>query len=137
MLKLAFFTAMRKGEIFSLCEDDVDFHYDIVRLNNPKGGKSVSIPLNSAAKEVLQIQLAWKQERGLEGAYVFPGRGGERRTYSVAVERIKKAANLPKDFRIFHGLRHHFAVTLANSGNFTLDMLAEMLTHKSTDMTKR
>ena len=36
-----------------------------------------------------------------------------------------------------HGLRHHFAVTLANSGKFTLDVLAEMLTHKSTAMTKR
>ena len=59
MLKLAFFTAMRTGEIFSLREDDVDFHYDIILVNNPNGGKSVSIPLNSPAREVLLVQLAW------------------------------------------------------------------------------
>ena len=31
----------------------------------------------------------------------------------------------------------HFAVTLANSGEFSLDMIGELLTHKSVAMTKR
>jgi integrase len=53
------------------------------------------------------------------------------------VDKIKKAASLPVNFRPFHGLRHHFAVTLANSGKFTLDMIAEMLTHKNADFTKK
>lgn len=56
---------------------------------------------------------------------------------SSAVKRIKKAAGLPKSFRIFHGLRHHLAVTLANSGEYTIDMIGELLTHKSSAMTKR
>jgi len=54
-----------------------------------------------------------------------------------AVERIKKAANLPKNFRPFHGLRHHFAVMLASSGEYTLDMIGELLTHKDTKITRR
>lgn len=137
MLKLAYFTALRKGEIFSLQEEDLDFQFDIIRLRNPKGGKNTSIPMNSAAKEILQQQLAWKRERQPESPFVFPGKSGQRRTECSAVDRIKAAAKLPAAFRIFHGLRHHFAVTLANSGQFTLDMLAEMLTHKSTAMTKR
>ncbi len=53
------------------------------------------------------------------------------------MDKIKKAAGLPVNFRPFHGLRHHFAVTLANSGKFTLDMIAEMLTHKNADFTKK
>lgn len=53
------------------------------------------------------------------------------------VDRIKEAANLPESFRIFHGLRHNFAVILANSGKVPLDMIGELLTHKSMAMTKR
>ena len=53
------------------------------------------------------------------------------------MDAIKEAAKLPDEFRIFHGLRHHYAVTLANSGEFTLDMIGDLLTHKSTAMTKR
>ena len=55
----------------------------------------------------------------------------------TAVERIKTAADLPKSFRPFHGLRHHFAVTLASSGDFTLDMIGELLMHKDTKVTRR
>lgn len=50
---------------------------------------------------------------------------------------IKKKAGLPDNFRTFHGLRHHYAVTLANSGKFSLDMIGQLLTHKSAAMTKR
>ena len=56
---------------------------------------------------------------------------------SNAVKKIKAKAGLSKEFRIFHGLRHHFAVTLANSGEYSLDMIGELLTHKSTEMTRR
>ena len=59
------------------------------------------------------------------------------RKYCSAVGRIKQKANLPQKFRIFHGLRHHLAVTLANSGEYTLDMIGELLTHKSTEITKK
>ena len=137
MLKLAYFTAMRKGEIFGLQNADLDFQFGFIRLNNPKGGKSVSIPMNNAAREILLQQQAFKDERYVDSPYLFPGKGGVRRVECNAVDRIKAAAKLPASFRIFHGLRHHFAVTLANSGKFTLDVLAEMLTHKSTAMTKR
>ena len=67
----------------------------------------------------------------------FPGKDGGRRVDCSAVDRIKKKAKLPKKFRMFHGLRHHYAVTLANSGEFTLDMIGELLTHKSYEMTRR
>jgi len=46
------------------------------------------------------------------------------------VDKIRSAAGLPVKFRPFHDLRHHFAVTLANSGHFTLDMIADFTKKK-------
>lgn len=137
MLKLAYFTAMRKGEIFKLEDQDLDFHYSLIRLRSPKGKKSVSIPMNDIAKSILQEQIRHRDEKFPGSPFLFPGKQGGQRTDCSAVDKIKEKAKLPKDFRIFHGLRHHYAVTLANSGQFTLDMIGDLLTHKSTAMTKR
>jgi len=137
MLRLAMFSGMRRGEIFKLEARDLDFRQGLITLRAPKGGKTVSIPMNPIAHAILREQLAWVEEYYPGSPYAFPGKGGGLRTDSSAVDRIKAAARLPKSFRIFHGLRHHFAVTLANSGEFTLDMIGELLTHKSTAMTRR
>lgn len=137
MLLLAFFTGMRRGELFKLETQDIDFHMKLIRIRDPKGGKSVSIGLSGVAEEVIKDQFAWRAEHFPQSSYVFPGKFGDMRKDCSAVDKIKKAAELPVKFRPFHGLRHHFAVTLANSGKFTLDMIAEMLTHKNAEFTKK
>jgi len=137
MLKLAMLTGMRRGEIFKLQDDDIDFQQQLIFLRDPKGGKDVSIPISRPVTKILKKQLKWKEDNQPESLYVFPGKNGKMRTDSSAVERIKKKAGLPASFRIFHGLRHHFGVTLANSGQFTLDMIAELLTHKDPSVTRR
>ena len=137
MLKLAYFTAMRKNEIFKLEDGDFDFQFNLIRLRDPKGKKSMSISMNPVAKEIIEQQQAWRNEKFPGSTHLFPGKHGTQRTECSAVDGIKAKAKLPKDFRIFHGLRHHYAVMLANSGQFTLDMIGDMLTHKSTAMTKR
>lgn len=137
MLLLAFFTGMRRGEMFKLETRDLDFHMKLIRIRDPKGGKSVSIGMSNVAEEVLKEQLEWKAENFPRSVFVFPGKFGDMRKDCSAVDKIKKAAELPVKFRPFHGLRHHFAVTLANSGKFTLDMIAEMLTHKNAEFTKK
>ena len=137
MLKLALFTGMRRGEIFKLQTQDLDFHHYIIHLRNPKGGQDASVPMSSIAKKILKEQIEYRDRIYPDSNYIFPGKSGKLRTDSSAAKRIKKAAELPKSFRIFHGLRHHLAVTLANSGEYTIDMIGELLTHKSTAMTKR
>ncbi len=137
MLKLAFFTAMRKGEIFKLEDRDLDFQFNLIRLRDPKGKKTVSIPMNPVAREIIEEQLAWRNERFPGSPFLFPGKHGTQRTECSAVDAIKRAAQLPIAFRMFHGLRHHFAVTLANSGQYTLDMIGNLMTHKSNVMTAR
>jgi len=137
MLELAFVSALRRGEIFKLQDDDLDFHMRIIRLRAPKGGRTTSVPMSQAAKEILQRQMAWRDEHHPGSRFLFPGRNGGQRTDCGAVDRVKEKAGLPKSFRPFHGLRHHYAVTLANSGEFSLDMIAELMTHKGTAMTRR
>lgn len=53
------------------------------------------------------------------------------------VNRIKKRAGLPPDFRALHGLRHVYASMLASSGQVDLYTLQKLLTHKSPQMTQR
>ena len=70
--------------------------------------------------------------------FVFPGRGGRQRTdIKGPVNRIKKKAGLPEDFRPLHGLRHTYASMLASSGKVDMYTLQKLLTHKSPQMTQR
>jgi integrase len=141
MLRLAMFSGARRGEIFKLQDCDLDFDNHLVTLQDPKGGKTVKIPMNPIVEKILRNQIKWRSELKNEtrknSPFLFPNGQGGQRTDSNAVSRLKVKAKLPKDFRIFHGLRHHYAVTLANSGEFSLDMIGELLTHKSAEMTKR
>jgi integrase len=69
--------------------------------------------------------------------FVFPNRlGNKRTTLSNTWIRIKKAANIPAEFR-YHGLRHTFAIYLASSGKVSQYTLQKLLTHKTPQMTQR
>jgi len=137
MVKLAWLTGMRRGEIFKLQLDHIDFKQCIITLVSPKGGKNEAIPMSPPVVDLLKEQIQWTTERYSDSIYLFPGRAGRKRMDCSAVERIKIAAGLPESFRPFHGLRHHMAVMLASSGEYTLDMIGELLTHKSTAITRR
>jgi len=132
LMRLALFTGMRRGEMFKLRWDDIDFDRGFIHIrHDPKGGKDQTIPLNQAARGVLE-----SHPRD-DSPYVFPGRGGKQRTDISAVNRIKAKAGLPKDFRPLHGLRHTYASMLASSGQVDLFVLQKLLTHKSPAMTMR
>jgi len=131
-MKLILFSGMRRGELFRLRWQDVDFERGFIHIRTPKGGQDQKIPLNQAARNLLM-------EHPRTGSpYVFPGRGGNQRTdINKQVTRIKEAAGLPKDFRALHGLRHVYASMLASSGQVDLYTLQKLLTHKSAAMTQR
>jgi len=111
MMKLALFTGMRRGEMFKLQWRHVDFNRGFINIKDPKGGPDQKIPLNGAARELLELHPRTRSQ------FVFPGRGGRQRTdIKHQVNRIKEDAGLPKDFRALHGLRHVYASMLASSG---------------------
>lgn len=131
LMSMVLFTGMRRGELFHLKWTDVDFEKSFIHIVNPKGGKNEKIPLNEAARSVLESINKTSE-------YVFPNESGECLTdIAKAVNLIKKAAGLPKDFRPLHGLRHFYATTLASSGQVDMYTLQKLLTHKSPMMTQR
>lgn len=133
LMKLALFTGMRRGELFRLKWEHIDFQRGFLRIVTPKGGVEQSIPLSEAALNVLL-----EHERPYDSPYVFPGRNGEqRKNINHQTNHIKKAAGLPKDFRPLHGLRHVYASMLASSGKVDMYTLQTLLTHKSPLMTQR
>jgi integrase len=133
LMKMALYTGMRRGELFKLKWDDIDFDRGFIRIRDPKGGIDQHIPLNDLARDVLKAHPKTKKS-----PYVFPGRGGKQRiSAQESVNRIKTKAGLPKDFRPLHGLRHVYASTLASSGQVDMYVLQKLLTHKDPRMTQR
>ncbi len=132
-MRLALCTGMRRGELFKLQWADIDFERGFIHIRGPKGGRDQVIPMNQAAREVLE-----SHPRDDDSPFVFPGRGGRQRTrYPKRIDAIRERAGLPRDFRPLHGLRHVYASMLASSGQVDLFVLQKLLTHKSASMTMR
>ncbi len=131
IMRLALYTGMRRGEMFKLKWDDIDFQRGFIHIRNPKGGVSQKIPLNDQARQVLE-------NHPKDSEYVFVRGDGEPFTdIRRRVNPIKEAAGIPADFRALHGLRHTYASMLASSGKVDLYTLQKLLTHKSPVMTQR
>ena len=131
MMKTALFTGMRRGEMFGLIWDDIDFERGFIFIRESQGRVSQKIPLNEPTRQILNALPRTSK-------YVFPGRSGRQRiTVTREVNAIKYAAGLPKDFRPLHGLRHTYASMLASSGKVDMYTLQRLLTHKSPQMTQR
>ena len=131
-MKLVLFSGMRRGEVFRLQWEDVDFQRGFIHLRAPKSGIDQKIPLNAAARDLLT------NHPRTDSPFVFPGRSGRQRVdINKQVTRIKEAAGLPKDFRALHGLRHVYASMLASSGQVDIYLLQRLLTHQSVSMTMR
>ena len=134
IMRLALFTGMRRGEIFKLRWDDIDFRRGFIMIADPKGGKDQIIPLNDAARIVLVSIESDDTE-----SWVFPGRfpGTHLTDCRDSFSRIAKAAKFPPGFRPLQGLRHVYASMLASSGQVDLYTLQKLMTHKSPMMTQR
>lgn len=132
LMKMVLFTGMRRSECFRLKWKHINFETGFITLEAPKGGVDQKIPLNKEARHLLE------NHQRTESEYVFPGRGGNRRTdIKHQVNRIKEAAGIPRGFRALHGLRHVYASMLASSGKVDMYTLQKLLTHKSPQMTQR
>jgi integrase len=128
-IKFALFSGFRRGELFKLQWDHIDFDRRMITLPDPKGKKTVTIPVSQQVIDVL---------RGLNrtSEYCFPGKEGKQRTdFKGPWLKIRKAAELPENYR-FHGIRHHFASTLISNG-VDLAVVGKLLSHKQAQTTMR
>ena len=123
MMKLALFSGLRRSEMFKLKWKDVNFNEGFMTIVDPKGGKDEKVPLSDSARELLE-----NHPKPNKSEFVFPGRHGKQRTdINKALRKIKAKANLPKDFRPLHGLRHVYASMLASSGEVDLYTLQKII----------
>ncbi|MDR3043317.1 MAG: site-specific integrase [Desulfovibrio sp.] len=134
MVRLALATGMRRGALLGLQWDDLDFRNGHIHLRGAvaKSGKTTQIPMTETARTILQSI----QPTG--SPYLFPGKDdGKRVEVRRFLDRIRKKAGLPDDFRPLHGPRHTYASWLASSGKVDLFTLQKLLTHGSPQMTQR
>ena len=84
ILLLALYTGMRRGELFKLERQDVDFDRGFIRIVGPRADRTRPFPLNAAARRVLEAH-----PRTCE--VMLPGRdGGQRVTIQKALRRIRE-----------------------------------------------
>jgi len=132
IMLMALYTGMRRGSLFNLKWSDIDFEKGFITIRDPKSGQDDTIPLNNQAREVLESHIKTKS------AYVFPGRGGKKRTNAQkSINEIRKAACLPNHIRPLHSLRHTFASMAVSSGEIDLYTLQKLTTHKTFSQLQR
>lgn len=141
---LALRTGLRRGEIFALHWEDIDFkrafltvRYTVFRgrLVPPKNSKERVVPLTPRLLEALKARQA---EMGKGANLVFPGADGEITTHQDHVDRPFKGALQKAQLRDmrFHDLRHSFASQLVTAGR-NIKEVQELLGHQSIQMTMR
>lgn len=134
-VRFLLFTGARRGESFKLEWRDVDLARKLVTFRDPKGGRDVVLPMNSAAHATLKAQRAIVPK---DCALVFPAEhGGIRQGGSFHKwEKIRDAAGIPSEFRL-HDLRHTYASWIASSGKVDLYTLQHLLGHRESRTTAR
>lgn len=131
LIKFAFFTGLRKSELFNLTWDNVDIDNKRIFLYDTKGGKNQAIIITDNAVQVL---LSIKDTCS-DITFVFPSKlGGQRNDVKLLWSRIKKAANIRPNIR-FHDIRHTFG-TLATA-TIPVKVVQKMMTHKNIQTTLR
>jgi integrase len=125
-------TGMRRGELFHLAWQNVDFRTKTITVDGKtaKSDRTRHVPMNA---EVFNTLKAWKAQT--KGNLVFPGRDSKpldniRRSWKGVLEDAKI-----RNFR-FHDLRHSFASNLVMAG-VDLNTVRELLGHADIKMTLR
>ena len=139
-------TGMRRDELQTLRWSDIQFQRKLMTISpeNAKSGREEFIYLNDAALEILQRQWAIKEQRKPEVAsldlvfFTINGNvwGKSQSAITKIYKRIHEAAELPKSFRMAHGLRHQFGGMHANAGTPPL-VLQKLMQHKELKTTQR
>jgi integrase len=133
---LSVHTGLRRGSLFHLRWDSVDFLNRVVRIPRTKSGRPLALPLNATVLTILQ---ALYTERVPDCPYVFAHVTG--RQAGEPVRDVKNAFHTAleiaeiKDFT-WHDLRHTFASWLIMKGA-SLRSVAELLGHRGLRMVMR
>jgi len=123
------FTGLRKQEVINLKLRDVDLKEKMIFVNQGKGAKDRSVPINAHLSVILQEYISDRERIGRESLQFFTGMN-ENRPFGIQClkylfDRLKKKTKL--DFSA-HTLRHSFA-TLMLEGGCDIYTLSKMMGH--------
>jgi len=124
-------TGLRSGELFTLQWSDVDFEKNILSVFAPKTQKTRCIPINSAARKVLE---AWALGRKNEFVFYNFETGKPFVDLKTGFARACEKAGITGV--TWHTLRHTFASRLVNRG-VDIVTVKELLGHSSVTVTMR
>jgi site-specific recombinase XerD len=132
ILAVALNTGMRRGEIFELKWDDLDFEKREIRIPKSKSGKMRFLPMNSV---LLGLLKSLGGETKAEGhVFVNPETGMPYTDIKRAFDGACRRSGI-KNLR-FHDLRHTFASRLVRRGA-DLRIVQELMGHASIVTTQR
>ncbi len=135
-VRLLLWTGMRRGEATGLLWEDVTLEGEApsLYLRMTKSGRPRTVPLNTAALQVLREMLELRAEGN---PHVFPWDNDLGHVWDLkwVWERTKKACGLEDSLRL-HDLRHSFASSLVQNGT-SLYVVQKLLGHESPTMTQR
>ena len=139
MVKLAYLTGLRRGELFNLQACHVNLRTGETKIVDPKGKRDTYIFMPPSALEIIR-------ERSTDDpqAYIFPTEKGTKMKYlSKTFKRVLKELGINEGVtdsrfkRGFHSIRHTFATEVLASGDVTIVDLQHMLGHKNVTTTQR
>ena len=122
-------TGIRKGELYNLKINDVDFDSHRLLIVCGKGQKDRMIPMNSKLKEVMQLYLKERKRLKKESPYFFCAMRQDSQMGDKVVARLFEKIKERCKMHIYpHLLRHTFA-TLMLEGGCDIYSLSKMMGH--------
>lgn len=134
LVLLSLNTGARKGELFRMQWEDIDFDRKSIALvmRGKRKSHTRHIPLNNDAYQAL---FAWSSMQPKKEKLVFPSKNGKTfDNIQTSWENLRKEAKI-ENFR-WHDMRHHFASRLVMNG-VPLNTVRELLGHTNLEMTLR
>jgi integrase len=138
MALLSMYTGARRGEIFSLCWEHINFDTKFMTFFDTKNTRTRHVPLIPEVEEMLK-DLKKPEDRG----FVFKTKEGKQfenvpQLFYIMVEKVGLNDGItdPRQRVVFHTLRHSYASWLVMRGA-DLYAVKELMGHSSTAMTER
>ena len=127
-------TGLRRGELFSLKIEDLDFNRNLIHVRETKTGQNRMVPMNATARTLLLELTDQARQAGWQYVFTNPATGKQYKDVKRAFMGALRDAGI-QDFR-FHDVRHTFGTRAVDEGA-PLTGVRDALGHASLATTNR
>jgi integrase len=135
VLKMAMYTAARKGEVLHMKWSDINFQANTwsISASVAKGKRRRVLPINSGALAILD-ELSNKGNS--EYVFLNSNTGDRLKSVDKIWQRVRKSAGLEGSGIVIHSLRHHAASAMISAGT-DLATVRDLLGHRNVSTTEK